>query len=90
MMSLRIWGMFCRVVLPGYTWSAAWHRAVRSSGTVVVPYEWLKRPVMQCSRMSAHLTDIKCAACPHILQTYDGPDIKRLKNMRVCVGNMRA
>jgi hypothetical protein len=62
-MSLRIWGMFCRVVLPGYTWSAAWHRAVRSSGTVVVPYEWSKRPVMQCSRMSAHLADIKCAAC---------------------------
>jgi hypothetical protein len=39
---------------------------------------------LHCSRLSARLADIKCAACLHVLQGHDGPDVRRLENMRVC------
>jgi hypothetical protein len=38
--------------------------------------------------MSARLADIDCAACPHVLQVHDGPDVNRLTNVRPCVRNM--
>jgi hypothetical protein len=33
--------------------------------------------------MSARLIDIDCAACLHVLQAHDGPDVRRLGNMCV-------
>jgi hypothetical protein len=78
------------VVLPRHTRSAAWRRAVGSPGTVTVPDEWSTVLVLHCSRMSTRFAGIDCATCPHVLQTHDSPDVKRLGNVCVCVGNIRA
>jgi hypothetical protein len=39
--------------------------------------------------MSA-LAGVDYAAYLHVLQTHDGPDVRRLGNMRACIENMRA
>jgi hypothetical protein len=48
------------VILPHCTWSAVWHHAVGSPGTVVVSGEWSTVLVLHCSHTRA--------ACPHVLQ----------------------
>jgi hypothetical protein len=58
--------------------------------TVAVPYKWSTGSTLHYSRLSTHLAGIKCTACPHVLEAHDGSDIRRLGNMHVCIGNMRA
>jgi hypothetical protein len=36
--------------------------------------------------MSARLVGIDCVACPHVLQAYDGPDIRRLETCARALG----
>jgi hypothetical protein len=81
-----------RQVAPGQVKprSVVWHRGVKSLGTVVVPDEWFIVPMMHCSRLSTRITGIDYAVCLHVLQAHDDPDVRRLKNVRACVRNMRA
>jgi hypothetical protein len=78
------------VILPSRNGSIAWYRAVGLLGTIAVPEEWSIGPTLHCSRMSACLADINCTICPHVLQAHDGPDVRRLRNMRMCIRNMQA
>jgi hypothetical protein len=89
MMSSTTQGTFYLFVLSRRAQSAAWRRTVGSLDTVAEPGEWSIGSVLHCSRLSARLIGINCVACPHVLQAYDGSDIRRLGNMRACVGNMR-
>jgi hypothetical protein len=71
-----------------------WCHTVESLGTVAVTGEWSIEPTLHCSRIvavcpHARLAGIDCAACPHVLQAHDDPDVRRLGNVRACVGNMR-
>jgi hypothetical protein len=68
---------------------AAWLHPVASPGIVAVLYKWSKGLVLHCNCLSTHLAGIKCATWLHALQAHDGSDIRRLENIRACVGNMR-
>jgi hypothetical protein len=76
------------IVLPHRTRLVAWRRAVGSSSAIAMPSEWSTMLVLHCSHQSAHLTGIDYAACPHGLHAHDSPDVRRLGNLCVCIGNM--
>jgi hypothetical protein len=63
----------CLVVLPCCARSAVRHCPVKSPGDIAVPRNWSTGPVWYCSHMSARLTDIKSAACLHVLQALNVP-----------------
>jgi hypothetical protein len=76
----------CLILLSHHPRSVAWRHAIGSPCTVAVLGKWSAVLVLHCSRMSVHLTGIKCTAGVHVLQAHDGPDIRHLENMRTCVG----
>jgi hypothetical protein len=80
-------GMSGLVVLPCCTRSAVWLHAVGSPDTVAVPDEWALVLTLYNSHMSACLAVIDCATWPHVLHAHDDPDVRRLGNLRACVGN---
>jgi hypothetical protein len=82
MMSSTTWCTPCPVVLPCRVQSVAWHRAVGSPCTVVMPGKWSTWAALYCSRMFTRLTGINCTVCPYVLQAHDGHDVRRLANMR--------
>jgi hypothetical protein len=90
MMSSTVRIMPCLAVLLCCARSAVWHCPVESSDAVAVPREWSIGVALYCSHMSAYLAGIKYAVCLHVLQAHDDIDVRRLENMRVCIGNMQA
>jgi hypothetical protein len=91
MMPSAAWGIPCLAVLPRCTRSATWCRAVESP----LHYNDTRRVVnsagaalqLYCSRMSARLARIDYDACTNVLQAHDGPHVRRLGNVRACIGN---
>jgi hypothetical protein len=75
------------VVLSRRTRLVAWCRAVGSPGTATVLGEWPTVLASHCSCLSVCLAGIDCAACPHVLQAHDSPDVRHLENVHACVGN---
>jgi hypothetical protein len=90
MMSSTVLVTSCLVAMPRHAQSTTWRRAVRSLNIVAEPGEWSTGPAPHCSRMSTRLVDINCAAYPHVLQAYDGSDVRRLGNIHACIRNMCA
>jgi hypothetical protein len=71
MISSMTWGTSCLVVLSHRTWSAAWHHAVGSPGTIAVPCKWSTRPALHCSRTirtscMLHTFFSKVGMCHHV------------------------
>jgi hypothetical protein len=87
MMALTDWCTSCPVVLPRRARSVVWRHPIGSPGSIVVPCEWSTGLTWYCSRLSARLAGIKCAAYLHVLQAHDVSDVRRLVNMHVCLGN---
>jgi hypothetical protein len=81
MMSSMMW--VHSVLSSCHTTLSQQHGAVLSghTDTVAVSGEWSIGPALHCS----HTVDV----CPHVLQTHDGLDVRRIGNMRACVENMR-
>jgi hypothetical protein len=48
---------------------------------VAVTGEWAATMTLHCR--------CNVVVCSHVLQVHDNSDVKRLKNVRACVGNMR-
>jgi hypothetical protein len=77
MMSSTAWGMPCLIVCH----ATHGHRQGSILSLCLALY-------LHCNPMLARLAGINYTACLHILKTHDGPDVWRLGNRRMCIGNL--